>query len=162
MGHLPKFNGDSKSLSLIIMILVPAEIGCYLFWLLIYNRSNEKSCNEYRCDAFRIGIVSRSVLNRIYRCCWHPPNSLAYKFVISVPCTTRSIRNGTAVFNIKSMHKKKTARTNSTTESASDNESIQAQRAMNVKRALCQLSEKVLHGHFSWRSALTTNHKIPW
>ena len=122
----------------------------------------QQSCHEYSCHAFRIGTAYRLVLDRIYRSCWHLPNSLAYKFVISVPCTTRSMRNGTAVFNIKSMHKKKTARTNSTTESASDNESIQAQRAMNVKRALCQLSEKVWHGHFSWWSALTTNHKIPW
>ena len=107
MGHRLKFNGDSKSVSLIIIVLDPAEIGCYLFWLIIHDRSNNKSCHEYRCHTFRVGIVSRLVLDRIYRF-RSTPTGFCYVIVISVPRTTRSLRNGTALHNIALMHKEKT------------------------------------------------------
>ena len=65
------------------------------------------------------------------------------------------------LFSILHQYTKRRQReTHSRTKPASKNESIQAQRAINAKKALCQLSKKVWHAHFSWWSALTKNFLV--
>ena len=117
MSYILKFCGDCKSVSLIIMVLDPAEIECRLFWLTINNRSNDKSCHEYRCNAFRVGIVSTLVLDRIHRCETHPLDSVTWS--LSVCHVQRNHYAIALLFSILQQYtKRRQRRTNSRTQSA--------------------------------------------
>ena len=140
MGHLLKFNGDSNPVSLIIMVLDSADIGCWLFWLFTYHRSNSNHATST--------AAMHSELKRIYLSFSLSLDSCSCKFAVRSPRTTWSLRNEHCCFQYNINTKGGPLSTNAAAQSASKNEWIQAQRAINAKRALSQLSEKVWHGHF--------------